>query len=188
MRVFLDSGSCDRRQRLAGCGRRGIRLDDYRPSRILDSRQKTAKEISWPAYFYEFLVRNRTQRILTKEYLPCCFSPFCYGGDDEIFNQTACQSGISRSKNALAPETEGGANNRRSYWPDRRLLGAGILFSGSPQSDRKSFADAHSPLRIPGVGRATGSLSVSHSISILKCSEYVAVRHVLPEFHLYSNI
>jgi hypothetical protein len=88
--------------------------------------------------------------------------------EDEIYNQAAFRSSVSRSKIDPAAEAEGGANDRRYYWVDRRLLGTGIFFSRSPQPDRKSFSDARSPLRVPGVGRAADSLTDSDFISKLK--------------------
>lgn len=91
-------------------------------------------------------------------------------GTDETHNETAYQSRISGSKNASAPETKRGTNDRRPHRADRRLLGAGVFFSGSSQPHRESFADPRAPLRIPGVGRATGSLTASDSVSKLNMS------------------
>jgi len=88
-------------------------------------------------------------------------------GDDEIYKQTAFQPRISRPKNALVPEAKRGANDRRPHRADRCLLGTGILLGRSLEPDRKSLSDARSPLRVPGVGRATGSLTASDSVSIL---------------------
>ena len=80
-------------------------------------------------------------------------------GNDEISTQTAFQPRISGSKNASAPEAEGDTNARRSHWAHGRLLATGVLLGRSLEPDRKSFPDARSPLRIPGLSRTTGPLS-----------------------------
>jgi len=69
-------------------------------------------------------------------------------GNNEIDTHTAFQPGISGSKNASAPEAEGGTNDRRPHRIDRRLLGTGVLLGRSFEPDGKSFTDARSPLRV----------------------------------------
>jgi hypothetical protein len=136
---------------------------------ILVSQSERMK--SSAAYFPKFIVRYGSKSILTYEYLPRCFSPFCYGGDNEIYKHTAFQPRISGSKNASAPEAEGDTNARRSHWADRCLLGTGVLLGRSLEPDGKSFPDARSPLRVQGLCRATGSLTESDFISKLEKSQ-----------------